>query len=215
MIRRAALLAVAATAAAGVVGLLRHRGERARVRAGVAPPLSNDAVRPSPAGEGRLSRRLAAWVPKRPRTRVGRVVGVVWAAPATSLGLAAAASTGGRWRWDDTVGAVVVAGGERGMNAIQARLGFAANTLGHVVICRQDEPSPALLAHEAVHVRQTERLGVLLLPVYIWLMARWGYRDHPLERAARLGAARVSAPPRPPAPREPSPRPHPNEPRPR
>jgi hypothetical protein len=202
--RRTLVLAVAATAAAGLVGIARHRRERARVRAGLEPPLSNDAVRPPPRGEGALSRRLATWVPGRPRTPTGRVLAAAWAAPATSLGLVAAVSTGGRWWWDDAVGAVIVAGGEHGMNVLQARLGFAANTLGHVIICRQQDPSAALLAHEAVHVRQTERFGALLLPVYLWLMARWGYRDHPIERAARLGAARVSAPPRPQEPPQPS-----------
>ncbi|MEX0705789.1 MAG: hypothetical protein WD041_04155, partial [Nitriliruptoraceae bacterium] len=53
--------------------------------------------------------------------------------------------------------------------------------------------SASLLAHEAVHVRQFERLGPLMVPVYLWLAARHGYRDHPLERAARLGARRATA----------------------
>jgi hypothetical protein len=58
------------------------------------------------------------------------------------------------------------------------------------VLCRTSQPSAALLDHEALHVRQAERLGPLLFPVYVWLNAVYGYRDHPLERGARLGARR-------------------------
>lgn len=192
-IRRALTWFAITTATAGLVGLLRHRREREWVQAGMVPPLANAAVRPPPPGEDPLSRRLAGWVPPAPDSRLGRAAAIAWAAPATAVGLVVAASTGGRWRIDRALGAIVVAGGTHGMNAAQRRLGFAANTLGHVVICRAAEPSAQLLAHEAVHVRQTERFGVGLLPVYLWLMARWGYRQHPLERAARLGAARSTS----------------------
>jgi hypothetical protein len=75
---------------------------------------------------------------------------------------------------------------------LQRRLGFAANAFGHVVLTARPDPSPTLLAHEAVHVRQAERLGIGLAPVYAILWARWGYRNHPLERAARRAAAAVS-----------------------
>lgn len=184
------LLQVAAglTALAGSVGVIRHQRERRRVRAGLEPPVSDGGLLPAPSGEDPVSRALAGWVPSRPASPLGRCAAALWAAPVTSVGLLAAVSTGGSWRWDRERGCLVVSGGRRGANRLQARLGFAANTLGHVVITRTREPSPALLAHEVVHVRQTERLGVLLAPLYVWLMARWGYRDHPLERAARLGA---------------------------
>lgn len=186
---RAARWFAVATVGAGLVGVLRHRRERDWVLAGMEPPITNSSVRPEPRHQDALSRRLATWIPGPPRGPLARLAAVLWAAPASALGLAAAASTGGVWRLDPALGALVVAGGSSGMNALQARLGFAANTLGHVVICRAADPSAELLAHEAVHVRQTERLGVALLPLYVWLMARWGYRQHPLERAARLGAA--------------------------
>jgi hypothetical protein len=69
-------------------------------------------------------------------------------------------------------------------------VGAGANTVGQVVLCRSTMPSSALLDHEAVHVRQAERLGPLLVPAYLWLNAIRGYRDNPLEHAARLGARR-------------------------
>ena len=67
-------------------------------------------------------------------------------------------------------------------------VGASANTVGLVVLSPGAAPDPVLLAHEAVHARQAERLGPLLLPLYVALSARFGYRDNPLERAARLGA---------------------------
>ena len=48
----------------------------------------------------------------------------------------------------------------------------------------------ATLAHELVHVRQFERWGILLLPLYFWIAWRLarrghdGYLDHPFEREA-------------------------------
>jgi hypothetical protein len=70
-------------------------------------------------------------------------------------------------------------------------VGAGANTIGQVVLCRDAEPSRALLDHEAVHVRQAERLGPLLVPTYLWWNAIHGYRDNPLEHAARRGARRA------------------------
>jgi hypothetical protein len=67
--------------------------------------------------------------------------------------------------------------------------GFSAMTIGHVVVARI-EPSEALLAHELVHVRQAERLGPLMAPLYLALMAVYGYARHPMERAARLAQRR-------------------------
>ena len=40
-----------------------------------------------------------------------------------------------------------------------------------------------------MHVRQAERLGPLLPLLYAWFSARYGYRENPLERGARAGAA--------------------------
>jgi hypothetical protein len=86
--------------------------------------------------------------------------------------------------------------GVRGSSGAALRLvGADANAIGAVVLCRDSTPGPPLLAHEVVHVRQAERLGVALVPLHAGLAARYGYRDHPLERAARLGARRATQPP--------------------
>jgi hypothetical protein len=74
---------------------------------------------------------------------------------------------------------------------ILARLGLQANTIGHVVLVRTPTASSTLLDHEAIHVRQGERLGPLLPLLYAGLSATHGYRDNPLEQAARLGARPV------------------------
>lgn len=187
--RLAAWSLLATPLAAGFVGLVRYRGERDRIRRGLAPPLHAAAITPPPPREDAVSRSLSGWVPRRPNNRVGRLLAMVWAAPSTLVGAALGATTGGSWRRDNTHGCWVVEGGLRGAGRLQQALGFGANALGHVVLSTYPDTSPALLAHEAVHVRQQERLGVLQVPLYLLLMARWGYRDHPLERAARLGAA--------------------------
>ncbi len=173
-----------------VIGLIRQRREQDRIRAGVEPPVFAATRTVPPSREGPLSRRLASWVPPPPRTAVGRLAAAVWAAPATLVGVAVGATTKGSWRRDRTLRCWVVAGGDRGAARLQGWLGSDANAIGQVVISAVAAPSPALLAHEAVHVRQVERLGALIVPLYTWFWARRGYRDHPLERAARLGAAR-------------------------
>lgn len=68
---------------------------------------------------------------------------------------------------------------------LQRASGWVANTSGYVVIANVPSLSERTLTHEAVHVRQHERFGPSLAPVYLWYWLRRGYRDHPLERAAR------------------------------
>jgi hypothetical protein len=186
--RRLVDVALGATALAAVVSLARQRAEARAVASGRAPRTRAaaaiaPATRADPVGE-----RLARWVPQRPRTPVGRAVSRVWVGPLTAAGFLLAALGRSRARWDEELGCYV-ARGVRGPSAGALRaVGAQANTVGQVVLARTPDPSPALLAHEAVHVRQGERLGPLLLVAYVWLGARYGYRDHPLERAARLGA---------------------------
>ena len=55
------------------------------------------------------------------------------------------------------------------------------------------EPTPTLWAHELVHVRQAEIFGAFMAPLYLWLLARHGYHSHPMEMAARLGAAQTTS----------------------
>jgi hypothetical protein len=192
--RRVAAALTVATLTAGFVGLARQRSEAQRVRRGELPPASaaSDPVAALP--QGRLGERIASWDPPRPATPQGRVAAAVWASPLTAVGLLLALLAGRRPRWDAVHGCFVV-DGMRGPSAQALRaVGASANTIGQVVLSRFERTPEVLLAHEAVHVRQTERLGPLMFPAYVWLGARYGYRDHPLERSARAGARRTAGP---------------------
>jgi hypothetical protein len=133
--------------------------------------------------------RLAIWVPARPRSPRSRWVARVWAAPMTLVGLLVGAGSGARPRVRDGVVVFAPAGALTGWT-VQVR-GFAGAAFGHVIVS-VDEPSPSMWAHELVHVRQAEVFGPLMAPLYLWLLARHGYRDHPMEMAARLGAGQIS-----------------------
>lgn len=186
--RRLVARAAVATLVAGLVGVARQRREAGRVRRGLLAPASAVADVAPARDPGRLGARLAAWDPQRPTTPVGRVAAAVWASPLTAVGLVLAALAGRPPRWEPAHGCLVVEA-MRGPSAAALRaVGADANTIGHVVLSRYERTPETLLAHEAVHVRQTERLGPLLFPAYVWLAAWYGYRDHPLERAARTGA---------------------------
>lgn len=161
----AALLTIGAAAA-----LVRSRR---RARAGVRGPVGV---------------RLQSWIPGPPGGGPRRLAAVVWASPVTLAGLLAGLATGARPR---LAHGVVLFAPARGLTgAVIARRGFAATGLGHVVISIA-EPSPSLLAHELAHVRQAERLGPFMAPVYLALLAVHGYQRHPLEIAARSAAARA------------------------
>lgn len=177
-----------ATLLAGLVGVVRQREEARAVRSG-------ELLADGPAGARLLPPtlpdpvlRLARWVPAAPRSVAGRLAAAAWSAPLTALGLAVALASGVRPRWDGER-RCLVATGVGGVSSVALRtVGAGANTVGQVVLCREPAPSPALLDHEAVHVRQAERLGPALVPVYLWANALLGYRNNPLEHAARRGA---------------------------
>ncbi len=161
------------------------------MRAGGLTPDGPDGDRPPDPPHAPLMAMLAGWTPGPPRTLQGRIAATIWSAPLTTVGLAVAAVSGARPRWDPDR-RCFVAIGVGGPSAAALRLvGAGANTIGQVVLCRSDAPSRALLDHEAVHVRQSERFGPLLVPLYLWLNAIHGYRDNPLEHAARRGARRT------------------------
>ena len=107
--------------------------------------------------------------PDRRRRSPARVVAYLWAAPASLAALPAAlaaAATGGCVR---IRGGVLEAGGGI-LRPILARAvrGFAisAITFGHVVLGAGVEALVETRAHERVHVRQYERWGIFLLPLY-------------------------------------------------
>jgi len=169
------------TLVAGAVGIVRQRRE-ARRPAG--PSGTAGADRPA------VLERLATWVPERPRTTTGRTIAALWSSPLTVVGLAFASLAGARPRWDETHGCLIATGVGGASRRALTFVGADANTIGQVVLSRVERPSAGLVAHEAVHVRQAERLGPLLVPLYAVLGALRGYRENPLERAARLGAGR-------------------------
>jgi hypothetical protein len=188
-----------ATLLAGTVGVVRQRIESVRVQRGELPPDGPDGERAPAAPHAPASAFIASWVPAPPRTLVGQWAAMAWSAPLTAVGIVVALASGARPYWDADR-RCMVATGVGGPSGLALRLvGAGANTVGQVVLCRSDDPSPALLDHEAVHVRQGERLGPLLVPTYLWLNALHGYRDNPLEHAARRGArsARAAREPRP------------------
>ncbi|MBW3657272.1 MAG: hypothetical protein KY457_01440 [Actinobacteria bacterium] len=195
-----AWVALTATLGAGLVGAIRQRREARRIRAGALPRAGAAAVILPSSPEGALARRLATWTPAAPTSALGRVAAMAWASPLTAVGLALGATTGGRARWDDEHGCLVIEGARAGSARLLRVVGAGANAMGHVVVSTYGRTPPVVLAHEAGHVRQAERLGPLLFPVYVWSAARYGYRDNPIERGARLAARRwldagsVSAP---------------------
>ena len=119
-----------------------------------------------------------------------RLAGYLWAFPVTIIGLLLAllaSASGGSMRLRS--GVVEAYGG-----AVRSLLrgdrfhsGGAAMTFGHVILARDAECLMRSRSHELTHVRQFERWGPLLFPVY-WLVAAWlrcrgrdPYLDHPFE----------------------------------
>lgn len=198
---RSGLLAGIALAAAGVVAWRRRRAAfRARPNLTGAPvPIESRARRASGVGsatrvlsppwEPRALAALAAWQPTPSPGRVGRAVAYLWASPLTAVGLVAGLAAGVA---PVRRGGVIVfanAGGITG--AVLRGCGFDAGAFGHVVVA-VGHPDDELMAHELAHVRQAERLGPLMGPLYLGLLAVYGYARHPLERAARRAVRRAA-----------------------
>lgn len=134
-----------------------------------------------PAHEPAAVAWLATWTPDPLVATAARAGGYMWAAPLSCAGLLLGALSGVTPVARE---GVLLFRGVRGLPGRMLRWrGFAAATLGHVILAI-DEPSPRLLRHELLHVRQAERLGPLFVPVYLAGLLRYGYRNNPLERAA-------------------------------
>jgi hypothetical protein len=123
-----------------------------------------------------------------------QLVKYVWAFPATALGLVFAPLA---WFGGGSVkivrGAVEIHGGlatrflRRGVPFFGSA---AAMTLGHVILGCDQRCLDRTRDHEHVHVRQYERWGPLMLPIYLisslvlYLRGRDPYLDNPFEREA-------------------------------
>jgi hypothetical protein len=121
---------------------------------------------------------------------VVRLILYAWAAPTSLVGLVAGILTlcsGGRVQ--RRLGALEFHGGFA--RWLADLVGFAAMTLGHVIIGRDPWCLEFSREHEQAHVRQVERWGILFLPAYLlasvlaWYRGGDYYRDNWFERDAR------------------------------
>jgi hypothetical protein len=126
-----------------------------------------------------------------------RVARYAWASPVTVVGLVAAgvfALGGARVR--RVAGVLECTGGP--VAHLPGRR-FVAITLGHVVLARDAATADACRVHERAHVRQYERFGPLMVPLYLassaWalLRGRRAYFDNAFERDARAAEQRAFA----------------------
>lgn len=102
--------------------------------------------------------------------RLLRIICYAWAAPVSTVGLllsAVAVCLGATWRVVD--GVLEVAGGRFScvFPLLPRTCHFEAITFGHVVIGLDHSLLSLLRTHEHAHVRQYERWGLLLIPLYL------------------------------------------------
>jgi hypothetical protein len=123
---------------------------------------------------------------------LNRLIRYVWAFPATLLGLPLvflALLSGGRAA---VIQGVIEAHGGLVAPLLRTWLWIpaAAMTLGHVILGRDATCLERSRHHEHVHVRQYERWGPLMLPIYLtaslvlYLRGLDPYLDNPFEREA-------------------------------
>jgi hypothetical protein len=113
-------------------------------------------------------------------------LGFAWTLPNTVLGIVLGLLTFQIPRLRD--GLLLFDQHARGLTWLMPRLGRPAMTIGFVILSSQPVEGK-LLAHERHHVRQYMTWGPLFIPVYFALAIPFGYRRHPMERAAERAAA--------------------------
>lgn len=118
-------------------------------------------------------------------------LGFIWTSPNTLLGLLIGVFTFQRPRIAH--GLLLFDRGPRGVTAVMRRANRLAMTIGFVVVSSVPVEG-RLLVHERWHVRQYMRWGPLFIPVYLLLAIGYGYRRHPMERAAERAAAQYARP---------------------
>ena len=118
-----------------------------------------------------------------------RLLILLWTLPTTLIGIIAAIiwlSLGAKARLAH--GVLEIHGGKFAY-WMMAR-GFAAMTLGHVILGFSASRLEQLRSHEHVHVRQAERWGIFFIPAYLlaglWqrMRGRHIYYDNPFEQEA-------------------------------
>ena len=115
--------------------------------------------------------------------------GYLWAGPNSLVGLVGGLTTRSRpvrWR-----GVLLFEDASAGLARFLRWRGFAAITLGHVIVTNRPL-NDEILAHELAHVAQAERWGPLYYPAYL-LGSGLGYRRNPFERAAFRASTAVKA----------------------
>jgi len=117
-------------------------------------------------------------------------LGAVWSLPNSLIGIGFALLSGTLPRPRH---GLLLAEANRGLAYLfLTRRGFGAITFGRVVISATPITAD-LLVHEGHHVRQYEVLGPFYIPVYLFLQARFGYANNPLELEAAACARQVSS----------------------
>lgn len=113
------------------------------------------------------------------------LLGFFWTLPNTLAGLVVGALTFQRPRI--VGGAIAFDRMPRGLTRLLPRFHRTAMTIGFVIVSARPLEG-RLLAHEQHHIRQFMLLGPLFGPIYLVLAIPFGYRRHPMERAARRAA---------------------------
>ena len=118
-------------------------------------------------------------------------LGFVWTLPNTLIGMLLGLFTFQTPRL--RAGLVLFDRYPRGLTRLMPRLGRSAMTIGFVVLSSRPLEG-RMLAHERHHVHQYMAWGPLFIPVYFALAIPFGYRRHPMERAAIRAEADASGP---------------------
>ena len=117
--------------------------------------------------------------------RPSEYLGFAWTVPNTVLGILLGLLTFQAPRAHG--GAIVFDREPRGLTKALRGMHRTAMTVGFVIVAA--EPMEGrLLAHERHHIRQYMAWGPFFIPVYLLLAIPFGYRRHPMERAARRAA---------------------------
>jgi hypothetical protein len=119
--------------------------------------------------------------------RVGalELIGFFWTLPNTVLGLVLGLLTFQVPRAHG--GAIVFDRTPRGLTRLLGTMHRTAMTVGFVIVAAVPIEG-RLQLHERHHIRQYMMWGPFFIPVYLVLAIPFGYRRHPMERAARRAA---------------------------